>query len=138
MRHASKGAWIRQLKHVDDAGALCSRHFRLRSRSYIEHRNHPLRLLYTIMRPFKNSHRRICWASQLPRRNDRLDDAVDRVREKYFSAQVLIAMPTGEMLAVEVCERGRRLAVKGKAGEAVVAPAVFWRLVEAARRADGA
>ena len=89
------------------------------------------------MRPFKKSHRRICWASQLPAANDRLDDAVERVREKYFSAQVLIAMPDGELLAVEVCERGRRLAVKGKAGEVVVAPAVFWRLVEAARKAGG-
>ena len=88
------------------------------------------------MRPYHKPHRRFCWASQLPRRNDRLSDAVERVREKFFAAQVLIAMPNGEMLAVEVCERGRRLAVKGKAGEAVVAPAVFWRLVEAARMAE--
>ena len=85
----------------------------------------------------KGNRRRFCWASQLPQSNDRLNDAVERVREKYFSAQVLIAMPTGEMLAVEVCERGRRLAVNGKSGEVVVAPAVFWRLVEAARMAEG-
>ena len=90
------------------------------------------------MRPYrKHAHRRFCWASQLPKSNDRLDDAVERVHEKYFSAQVLIAMPSGEMLAVEVCERGRRMAVRGKAGEVVVAPSVFWRLVEAARKAEG-
>ena len=89
------------------------------------------------MRPYHKPRRRLCWAIQLPPRNDRLNDAVERVREKYFSAQVLIAIPNGEMLAVEVCERGRRLAVKGKAGEVVVAPAVFWRLVEAARMAGG-
>ena len=89
-----------------------------------------------IMRHRKNE-RRICWASQLPGENDRLSDVVERLPEKTFSARVLIAMPNGELLAVEVCERGRRLAVKGKSDEAVVAPAVFWRLVETARKAEG-
>ena len=89
-----------------------------------------------IMRRRKNN-RRICWASQLQQVNDRLSDLVERLPEKNFSARVLIAMPNGEMLAVEVCERGRRLAVNGKSGEVVVAPAVFWRLVEAARKAEG-
>ena len=91
------------------------------------------------MRPYrKHAHRRFCWASQLPKSNDRLDDAVERVREKYFSAQVLIAMPSGELLAVEVCESGKRLAVCGRGEKRVtVAPAVFWKLVEAARKAGG-
>jgi hypothetical protein len=47
-------------------------------------------------------------------------------------------MPTGELLAVEVCESGRRMAVCGRGGKRVtVAPGVFWKLVEAARKAGG-
>jgi hypothetical protein len=89
------------------------------------------------MRPYKKNRRRFCWASQLAKANDRLEDAVDLVREKYFAAQVLFAMPDGEMLAVEVCERGKRLVVKGKAREVTVAGKVFWQLAEAIRKADG-
>lgn len=86
----------------------------------------------------KGNRRRFCWASQLPAANDRLADAVARVRERFFAAQVLIAMPDGELLAVEVCESGRRMAVCGRGGKRVtVAPGVFWKLVEAARKAGG-
>ena len=86
----------------------------------------------------KGNRRRFCWASQLPASNDRLADAVERVRERFFAAQVLIAMPDGELLAVEVCESGKRLAVVGRGGKRVtVAAGVFWRLVEAARKAGG-
>ena len=82
--------------------------------------------------------RRLCWASQLPAANARLADAVERVREKYFAAQVLIAMPDGDLLAVEVCESGKRLAICGRSGKrVVVAAGVFWKLVEAAREAGG-
>ena len=43
----------------------------------------------------------------------------------------------GELLAGEVCESGRRMAVCGRGGKRVtVAPAVFWKLIEAARKAD--
>lgn len=78
-----------------------------------------------------------CWASQLPGTHDRLADAVERVREKFFAAQVLIALPTGELLAVEVRESGRRMAVVGRNGKRVtIAAGVFWRLVDAARKAE--
>ena len=89
------------------------------------------------MRPFRNNRRRICWASQLPRANERLADAVERVRERFFAAQVLIALPSGELLAVEVCENGRRMAVCGKRWRVLIAAGTFWKLVEAARKADG-
>jgi hypothetical protein len=90
------------------------------------------------MRRFINNRRRFCWASQLPSANDRLAAAVELVRERFFAAQVLIAMPDGELLAVEVCESGRRMAVCGRGGKRVtVAAGVFWRVVEAARKADG-
>ena len=89
------------------------------------------------MRPFKINRRRFCWASQLPSANDRLADAVERVRERYFAAQILIALPSGELLAVEVCENGRRMAVVGKRGRVLIAAGTFWKLVEAARKADG-
>ena len=89
------------------------------------------------MRPFKKNRRRFCWASQLPRANDRLANAVERVREKFFAAQVLIAMPSGELLAVEVCEQGKRMAVVGKRGRVTIAAETFWKMAEAARNADG-
>lgn len=90
------------------------------------------------MRPYRKSTRRkFCWASQLPAANDRLADAVERVRAQYFSAQVLIAIPsTGEMLAVEIVEHGKRMAVCGKAGRVTVPGGAFWRLVEVARKAE--
>lgn len=91
------------------------------------------------MRPLRKSKRKWCWAAQLPAKHDRMADAVERVRERFFSAQVLVAMPAGELLAVEVCESGRRMVVCGNGGKRVtVAPAVFWRLVEAARKASKA
>ena len=75
----------------------------------------------------------------MQRENDRLADAVDRVREQLFAAQVLIAMPYGELLVVEVCESGRRMAVCGMGGKRVTITAgTFWRLVEAARKASKA
>ena len=89
------------------------------------------------MRRNNSSRRRFCWASQLPAANDRLADAVERVRSRFFSAQVLIAIPsTGELLAVEVAEHGRRLQVRGRRGAVTVPGVVFWRLAAAARRAD--
>lgn len=88
------------------------------------------------MRRFKNNRRKWCWASQLPGPHDRLADAVERVRAQFFAAQVLIAIPaTGELLAVEVVEHGKRLAVCGRGGRVTIAPSVFWDLVEAARKA---
>ena len=81
--------------------------------------------------------RKWCWASQLPGPHDRLADAVERVRAAYFRAEVLIAIPsTGEMLAVEVVEHGRKLHVCGKCGRVTVAAGTFWKLVEAARKAN--
>lgn len=90
------------------------------------------------MRPWKNKRRKWCWASQLPGPHDRLADAVERVRAAYFRAEVLIAIPsTGEMLAVEVVEHGRRLQVCGRSGRVTVSARVLWEMVEAARKADG-
>ena len=90
------------------------------------------------MRPYRKSNRKWCWASQLPGPHDRLEDAVDRVRSAYFRAEVLIAIPaTGEMLAVEVVEHGRKLQVCGKSWRVTVSAGTFWKLVEAARKAGG-
>lgn len=89
------------------------------------------------MRPWQKSKRKWCWAAQLPAKHDRLADAVERVREKFFSAQVLIALPDGELLVAEVVEHGRRLHVCGKSRRVTVAPATFWKLVEAVRKASG-
>ena len=62
---------------------------------------------------------------------------MERVRAAYFRAEVLIAIPaTGEMLAVEVMEHGRKLQVCGKSGRVTVPAGVFWKLVEAMRKAD--
>ncbi|MBP7638905.1 MAG: hypothetical protein KBA18_13590 [Kiritimatiellae bacterium] len=89
------------------------------------------------MRPWRNNKRKWCWASQLPGPHDRLADAVELVRAAYFRAEVLVAIPaTGEMLAVEVVEHGKRLAVCGRGGRVTVAAGVFWKLVEAARKAE--
>ena len=89
------------------------------------------------MRPFRKSKRKWCWASQLPGPHDRLADAVERVRAAYFRAEVLIAIPsTGEMLAVEVIEHGRKLQVSGKTGRVTITAGTLWKLVESARKAD--
>lgn len=89
------------------------------------------------MRRWLENRRKWCWARQLSGPHDRLADAVERVRTNYFAAQVLVAIPaTGELLAVEVVEHGRRLAVCGRWGRVTVPAGTFWRLVEAARKAD--
>jgi hypothetical protein len=86
----------------------------------------------------KSNRRKWCWASQLPAANDRLADAVERVRAQYFAAQVLIAIPaTGELLAVEIVEHGKRLAVCGKSERVTVPARVLWDLIEVARKAEG-
>ena len=69
--------------------------------------------------------------------NERLAAALERWRGEYFAAQVLIAIPaTGELVSVDVVERGKRLEVRGRFGSVTVAPGVFWKLMEAARKAD--
>lgn len=89
------------------------------------------------MRPLEKPKRKWCWGRQLPKANERLDAALELVRGEYFSAQVLIAIPaTGELVSVDVVERGKRLEVRGRAGSFTVAPRVFWSLMEAARKAD--
>lgn len=89
------------------------------------------------MRHCRKSKRKWCWASQLPAANERLCNAVERVRERFFSAQVLISIPsTGELLSVEVVEHGNRLAVCGKSDRVTIPGCVFWKLAEAARKAD--
>ena len=99
---------------------------------------HAFKLLYNIMRPFRKSKRKWCRASQLQDPHDRLEDAVERVRTAYFRAEVLIAIPSiGEMLAVEVIEHGRKLQVSGKTRRVTITAGTFWKLVEAARKADG-
>lgn len=89
-------------------------------------------------RNWKSKRRRWCWASQLPRQHDRLADAVELVRGRDFAAQVLISLPDGELLPVEVVEHGRRLHVVGKGGRVTIPPGVFWKLVEASRKAEKA
>ena len=84
----------------------------------------------------KRGKRRLCYASQLPVANDRLADSVERISAAYFTAQVLICLPGGEILAAEVCEYGKRLRVRGKGNPATVAAGVFWNLVDAIRSAD--
>jgi len=87
-------------------------------------------------RSWKNR-REWCWARQLPRRDDRLAAAVECVRQPVFHAQALLSIPeTGELVAVEIVEHGKRLQVCGRGGRVTIAAGVFWRLMEAARNAD--
>ncbi len=75
---------------------------------------------------------RVGWAVQIPRA-DRLDAAL-RVTNDRFRASVLICLPDGELLPFDVVEHGRRLQVVGKAGRVTIAPGIFWRLVDPARK----
>ena len=79
--------------------------------------------------------RRFGWGSQFVR-NERLSPAAELVRGPVFRASVLICLPDGEILPADVVEHGQRMQVVGKGGRVTIAPGVFWRLVDAARKAN--
>ena len=79
---------------------------------------------------------RFWWASRMPRENPRLESAIEAARGTYFEASIVAILPGGEIRVAQVSERGRRLVVQGRVRPVLVSAGVFWRLVEAMRKAD--
>ena len=85
---------------------------------------------------YKKNRARLCWASRLPSKNERLESAIEATRGPFFTASVVMVLPNGEIRAVQVSELGRRLQLRGRGRPVVVGSGVFWALAEAMRKAD--
>ena len=80
---------------------------------------------------------RITWASRLPSNNQRVESAIEYSRGKFFEASSMILLPDGEILSGNICEHGKKIAIRGRKSMVVIPSRVLWDFVDALRNADG-